>query len=384
MSIDENTIRRRLKEIRKELGLTENDVAQKLGKTYNSYVSRIESGQQKLNIELINELASVYNIEPIVLFQESAQVQNKPKDFFSRAEFRADPHAQGHVLSDDTKNRIKVLLPSLRKLGKTLKAIDQPYLQLGDFYAPQKRINPKSQNEAKKIGQEAAKAFRIKFDVGFDPIANIQFFVWYYTKIPVCGIKLDPKCWGFYSKDNFENPLILYSTEHSFKERNVFTIAHELGHHFFNPEEGHADYNDEEQNKTFSEAIADGFAQELLVPTNTLNAVFEDKGFNSSLKLKPQHIIDLCNYFNVSFRMMAYVLYLQKKIKIEEYNYFKNIKKNELQNLDYPAKDNQLESINIAYYLYDAVTKALRKGAINKLVASEILNKTTKEIEELI
>lgn len=378
MSIDENTIRRRLKEIRKGLGLTENDVAQKLGKTYNSYVSRIESGQQKLNIEIINELASVYNIQPITLFQESAQSINKPKDFFSRAEFRTD----SHILSDSVKAKIKSLLPSLRKIGKAMKAMEQPYLQLNDFYSLNKRASTKNPNEAKRIGQEAAKAFRAKFNIGEDPIANIQFFIWHYTKIPVCGTELDPECWGVYSKDNYDNPLILYSTEHKFRERNVFTIAHELGHHFFNSEEGHIDFTDDGQN-TINENLANGFAQELLVPTKTLNDFFEDKGLDS-VELKPLHIIDICKYFNVSFRMMAYVLYLQKKISLNDYNRFKAIKKSELEKLNYPDKETQLHPIEMKYYLRDAVITALRKGAINKLIASEMLDITTEDVEALV
>jgi len=377
MSIDEATIRRRLKEIRKNLGFTENEVAKKLGKTYNSYVSKIENGQQKLNIDIINELTKIYNIEPITLFQESVHALSKPKDFFSRAEFRAD----SRLLSENSKNRIKALLPSLRKLGKAMKAIGQPYLQLTDFYS-RKHINPQSAIEAKKIGQEAARAFRAKYNIGSDPIANIQSFIWQYTKIPVCGIELDRECWGFYSKDNFDNPLILYSTDHPFQERNVFTIVHELGHHFFNPNEGHADFNDD--NQTLNESIADGFAQELLVPTQSLNEFFENKGFDVLNELKSRHIIELCQYFNVSFRMMAYILYLQRKINLEGYHKFKVLRKSDLERLNYPNKENPLQTIELTVYLRDVVATGLRKGTINSLLASEMLNMTTKEVEALI
>ena len=50
----------KLKQARKEAGLDQQEVARQLGKT-QSYVSKLESGQRKLDILQIKELAEIYH-----------------------------------------------------------------------------------------------------------------------------------------------------------------------------------------------------------------------------------------------------------------------------------------------------------------------------------
>lgn len=49
----------KLKKAREDSGLNQNDVAKKLGRT-QSYISKIESGQRKVDIVQLQELAVVY------------------------------------------------------------------------------------------------------------------------------------------------------------------------------------------------------------------------------------------------------------------------------------------------------------------------------------
>lgn len=49
----------RLKKARKEAGLDQKDVAGRLGRT-QSYVSKMESGQRRIDIVLLKELANIY------------------------------------------------------------------------------------------------------------------------------------------------------------------------------------------------------------------------------------------------------------------------------------------------------------------------------------
>lgn len=51
---------RRLKSARKEAGLTQNDVALKLNKP-QSFVSKIESGQYRIDVIQLSMLAEIYN-----------------------------------------------------------------------------------------------------------------------------------------------------------------------------------------------------------------------------------------------------------------------------------------------------------------------------------
>lgn len=50
---------KRLKEARVETGLDQEDVANKMGKT-QSYVSKIESGQRRIDLIQLKEFANIY------------------------------------------------------------------------------------------------------------------------------------------------------------------------------------------------------------------------------------------------------------------------------------------------------------------------------------
>lgn len=54
------TLLRRLKQARKDAGLSQADVASKLNK-HQSYISKIESGERRIDIVETQKLASIYN-----------------------------------------------------------------------------------------------------------------------------------------------------------------------------------------------------------------------------------------------------------------------------------------------------------------------------------
>ncbi len=56
---DHKCIVERLKKARKEAGLKQTDVAKLLGKT-QSYISKIESGQRRIDIVQLKEFARIY------------------------------------------------------------------------------------------------------------------------------------------------------------------------------------------------------------------------------------------------------------------------------------------------------------------------------------
>ena len=58
-SEDYEKIIKRLKEARLDVGLSQQDIADKLGKP-QSYVSKIESGERRLDVAEIKKFASVY------------------------------------------------------------------------------------------------------------------------------------------------------------------------------------------------------------------------------------------------------------------------------------------------------------------------------------
>lgn len=59
-SKDHKYLVEQLKKARIEVGLDQADVAKKLGKT-QSYVSKIESGQRRIDVIQLKEFAKIYN-----------------------------------------------------------------------------------------------------------------------------------------------------------------------------------------------------------------------------------------------------------------------------------------------------------------------------------
>lgn len=58
-SEDYRQVIKRLREARLEVGLSQQDVADKLGKP-QSYISKIESGERRLDVAEIKKFASIY------------------------------------------------------------------------------------------------------------------------------------------------------------------------------------------------------------------------------------------------------------------------------------------------------------------------------------
>lgn len=63
----------KLKKIREDKGLTLREVADKTG-IHFTYIGKLENGQHKANLEMINKLCKFYNISVSSLFGETVEV----------------------------------------------------------------------------------------------------------------------------------------------------------------------------------------------------------------------------------------------------------------------------------------------------------------------
>lgn len=382
--INEKDLRGKLKALRIREGLTEAEVAIKLGKTGNSYVNRIENGPTKINIEILEELCSFYKIQPLELFQptisSNAATESKPKGFFEKSVFRGAQH-----LDDDTRDQIKEILPVLRKIGKLQKLLNKEPIKLSDFSA-KIDVNLKSPFAAQASAREVAGSIRSFFKIDQNSSIDIALFSWNYLNIPICGLDLGSDCWGMYSSDKFGNPLIIYSSSHKFLQRNVFTIAHEVGHYLFDHDHLNIDCDSNDNNVV--EKVADTFAQELLVPATALRQVYDDLGLSLVKDIKPRHVVTLCEYFKVSFFMMLVCLRQTQKINTEEYNDLKDFCLNSLaaesSSLGYHPERYFSPIKPLQEQLKDLVLIALRKKLVGFFEASQILDATETELKASI
>lgn len=381
MNIQEKMIIQRLKKARIDRNLSGDEVAKKIGKSDNSFISRLENGKQKLNIEIINDLCSVYELNPTALFTSSTisiPTPDQRRGFLDNLEYRSD---SGEIC-EIVKKEIKNILPILRKIGKVMKRLGESPLTLSDFFCQTAELlNPSSLQEAQRLGKKVAIELRKYLNLGHAPIADIQNLIWHSLKIPICSLELGEKCWGIYNKDAVGNPLIIYSSSHNTKQRNIFTIAHELGHHFFFPDEPSIDTDN--RNDDLKEKLANAFAQELLVPMDSLFQYIQEEGL-FLVELQQKHLVSLCQYFKVSYSMMLFVLYDNNVIKKEKYNELKNHDAIFLKSLGYTPEKYMADSINLQLLLQSLVTRGVRIEKFNYLFASEILDITQQEVKNLV
>lgn len=381
MNIQEKIIIERLKKARTELKLSGDEVAKKIGKSDNSFISRLENGKQKLNIEIINDLCKIYQLNPAALFSSSTTslpTADKRRGFLDNLAYRSNSAELSLAVKDEIKN----ILPVLRKVGKVMKRLNESPLTLSDFFCQTAELlNPSSLQEARKLGKKVAIELRKHLNLGHAPISDIQNLVWHFIRVPICSLDLGENCWGIYNKDAIGNPLIIYSSSHNTKQRNIFTIAHELGHHFFFPEEASVDTDSGDD--SLKETLANAFAQELLVPIDSLFQYIQAEGL-FFVDLLPKHLIPLCQYFKVSYTMMLLVLHDNNLIRKEKYLELKNYDTTLLKPFGYTPEKFMTEPTNLNLLLQNLVTKGIRIEKFNYLFASEMLDLTQQEVKNLI
>lgn len=382
MNLQENMILNRLKKARIDKGLSGDEVARKIGKSDNSFISRLENGKSKLNIDTLNKLCEVYELNPMELFADSHKASNLSKirreGFLSNLEYRSE----SNVISEKTKDQIKTILPTLRRIGKVMKRLGESSINLRDIDYSLELPSPSSLESAKQLGKKVATSVREYLKLGNDPIADIQNLVWFQLRVSVCRLELDDDCHGIYNRDAAGNPLIIYSSK-SPKQRNIFTIAHELGHHFFSQGESFIDKDLDSDTPNIKEALADAFAQELLVPQASLNEYMKVEGLYS-IDLQQKHIVQLCQYFKVSYLMLLFVLRGNSLINENKFVELRSYKTKELVEIGYTPDKYYAEDIKLQSQLENLVARGIRRDKLSKLYVSEILNITEQEVEAII
>jgi Zn-dependent peptidase ImmA (M78 family)/transcriptional regulator with XRE-family HTH domain len=383
--LKESELRAKLKGLRVKNGLTEADVAARLGKSGNSYINRIENGPTKINVEILDELCSFYKISPIELFRgepdEHVPLPPPQRGFFERSVFRGVA-----LLEEDRRAQIRDLLPTLRKIGRVQELLEKKPIQLEEISSDFQALNLKSPFAAQSGARKAAAQVRKFFKIDENSPLDVVRFCWNYLNIPICGLDLGPDCWGLHSSDKYGNPLIIYSTAHKFVQRNVFTIAHEIGHYLFAHDYLSVDCDNTEN--SIIEKVADTFAQELLVPSSALRQAYDELGLSLIPEIKPQHVVALCEYFKVSFFMMLVCLSQTKKLSFKRYNWLKDFcisrLEAESETLGYHPENYFSPVKSLKHQLRELVLIALRKEVIGFFEAAQMLDEPESNLKAAI
>lgn len=313
---------KKLKNLRTERGLSGDEVAKLLGKSGNHVISRIESGETKLSLEVFNKLCKIYEVAPSSLFVETKSL-NKRKGFFDRVSYRSEESEIPFELQE----KLKPALKSLRRIGGLQRKLGKTPFDHREIYKVDINENLPIKTQ-KEHAKGLAKLLREKLGIDEKDELDIVDLISNKLYIPILGLDLGELMWGFYSKDVYNFPLIVFNENNKFEGRKRFTLAHELGHYFLHNDHLEIDLEGDNDQREY---VVNAFAQELLVPSNYLRKCYDDLGFSLVEKIKPFHVAMLASKFKVSFLMMAYVLVDLGKINWDD---FKRLKKYCIEKLD--------------------------------------------------
>lgn len=342
----------KLREIRTSKGLTGEQLSALLGKTGNSYVAKIESGLKKdLNLGELQKICEALEVSPTIFLRED---RPKRKSFFDDPFFRDEEQ-----ISIEIKGRIKSYLPKISKAYDIKRSLGDSPLNI-DAIRPGYRVT----NE--KSSKELAIWIREKYGLGRWGI-DIFSLVRNSFNIYVLGENLDGIS-GIYSCDSKLNPIIVYNSDQAYQQRNVFTLAHELGHHLI--EEGETKIDKNQMPQTNSEKLADDFASELLVPEVSIREVFKKNFPTEEAKIGRDQLIEASEIFKVSYSAINYRLCKLRLISNGTYERLKS----------YPVMDSESykpHSYYCAVPLLEQIRRdlevAIRKGKIGTIKAESIL-----------
>lgn len=368
-------IAKKLKELRVKKGFSGDEVAKLIGRSGNHVISRIESGETKLSLEVFGKLCKIYEVSPASLFEVKKSF-GKKKGFFDRVSYRADEDS----LSQELKQKIQPYLKDLRRIGGLQKLLDKfPFNHRQIYKVDLDESLPLKKQ--KEVAKGLAKSLREKIGLDTDDELDIVDFISNKLNIPILGIDLGESIWGFYSKDIYGYPLIVLNENNKFEGRKRFTLAHELGHYFLHNDFLEVDtgrYTDQK------EKVVNAFAQELLVPSEYLRSYYDDIGFSLVKKIKPAHIAHLASKFKVSFLMMAYVLVDLEKISWKQYQeldqYCKDSLETEKEAIGYSTPDYVVKVKPLRQKLMDLAIEAKAKNLIGIDELSKLMGVSVQEL----
>ncbi|MCC7403306.1 MAG: ImmA/IrrE family metallo-endopeptidase [Bdellovibrionales bacterium] len=374
-------IGKKLKELRVSKGLSGDEVAKLIGRSGNYVISRIESGETKLSLEVFDKLCKVYEVPPASLFDVKKSF-GKKKGFFDRVSYRAD---EGNI-PEELKLKLQPHLKDLRRIGNLQKKLDRLPFNHREIYKVDldEKLPLKKQKE---VAKGLARQLREKMGADIDDELDIVDFISNKLNISILGIDLGELMWGFYSKDIYGHPLIVFNENNKFEGRKRFTLAHELGHYFLHNDFLEIDMEGDDQDEQ-KEKVVNAFAQELLVPSEHLRKYYDDVGFSLVRKIKPSHVAHLASKFKVSFLMMAYVLVDLGKINWNQYKEFDHYCKEKLEEekdiIGYTTPDYVVRVKPLRQKIMDLAIEAKAKEVIGIDELSKLADMNTQELAKVL
>lgn len=278
----------RLRAAREAVGLSQQQVAERLGLKSHYAVLRMESGARDVTTLELDQLARLY-CQPLTYFVREGAADLEANAVLLRSQDLATADRDEIARAVERWRELEFLAQSLGRTGSELSAMQ--------FDLPL----PSTPDQASEQGEMVARRVRDTLGLGYQPIANlprlieelgIGVFRVALGSSAVAGVTLvQPTIGGCILVNRSDSP-----------ERQVFTTAHELFHLLVD----HLSHRCTTDNygRNLLEVRAESFASALLLPREGLERYREDVLLIPWRELEPPHALRLQYHFLVSYRAL--------------------------------------------------------------------------------
>lgn len=369
-SLSPQSLGARLRRAREARGLSQQQVAERLGLKNHQPVLRMESGQRDVSTVELAELARLYR-RPLSFFVASEVSEAEEADY--AVLFRAGGLADKDLAEvDRVVRRCEEFAFLTRVLNITAGTAASVHL---DYTSPSERRQAATQGE--RIAADARRILGIDEGEAITDLPGLleeQGIGVFAADLPedVSGLCVGAKKTG--------RCIVVNANERA--TRNAFTAAHEFCHLLLG-ETAHICYQEEERDLV--EVRANRFAGALLMPAAALEGFRRDQLGARWQELNPVHVVELQFHFKVSYQAVLVRLRRLDLISEAQYSRLERVPKEHLARLIGHIEENEMSRpAPFERRLRVLAIETYRLGRISRGRLAEILGLDFDETGELL
>jgi len=279
----------RLRAARRARGLTQQDVANRLGFARTTVVA-IEKGERPVKPQELIDLARIYD-RPVNELLRTSQV---PEDFV--AQFRLRP---GDEPQDD----------DLTQAVELLQALSDDYVELERLagaplpqrYPPEADVSSLPPNSA---GESHASAERNRLGLGDAPVHHLRQLLESDVGLRIFALKLPSRVAGLFVTSTTYGACIAINVGHP-GERQRWSLAHEYAHFLAQRSKTEVTVLHGYQRVPAPERFADAFAENFLLPASGVQRRFHEIRQSRREGVTPADLLHLADLYQVSLEALV-------------------------------------------------------------------------------
>ncbi len=296
---DPSVLGRRLREARRERGLTQDDVARHLGVARTTVVA-IEKGERRVTSEELVRLAELYGVSINELLRRGVPLEELATQF--RLAIAATPDAE-----------------HLERLSLELQRLAEDYLELERItgstvvrsYPPPYTVEGL---EPGLIGERAAATERVRLGLGDGPVLQLRELLEQDVGLRVFMLDLPSPVAGLFGYSEKAGGCLAINEKHP-AERQRWSLAHEYGHFLTTRYRPEITLLRSYHRLPASERIAEAFAENFLMPSSGLVRRFGEIKRLRPNAPTPADLMQLSHLYQVSLQALVFRLESLRLVK---------------------------------------------------------------------